>query len=95
LIFDSKTKKAYEPKQNEFIRWARNHPNYCMDAHPEKVTPQKLLVFLIEEQNDRTSRRATESNRTIGIRTFELYVNAITDLHKQQVRSILDSMSKR
>ena len=55
-----------------------------MDRHPEKVTPEKLLLFLLSQDN-RMSRRAGEEHRKVGVDTYEMYVNAIVDLHSQQV----------
>jgi hypothetical protein len=36
------------------------------------------------DQNDRNSRRPGQSNRIIGIRTYESYVSSMVDLWKQQ-----------
>jgi hypothetical protein len=61
---------------------------------PEIVTSDKLLSFLVE-QNDRASRRPGEEERVIGIKTYEAYVSAMTDLWKQQRHAGINPQTER
>jgi hypothetical protein len=79
------TTKTYGQKQKEFIAWCREHNLYSTHPFPELVSADKLLLFL-ESQDNRFSRRAGESTRTIGIKTYDKIVSSIIDLWKQQVR---------
>ena len=85
------TTKTYNQYQREFIRWCRDHPLFRHQPIPELVSADVLLLYL-NAQDGRLSRRAGESEREVGIRTYSGIVSAIIDLWKQQVIFFLISL---
>jgi hypothetical protein len=77
------TRKQYDPKATEFLRWLDNHPKFRFLPFHSKyvVDEEKLVVFLFEEVFNRRSRvKRKGGSETVGIHTVKAYLTAITNL---------------
>ncbi|POM81414.1 Hypothetical protein PHPALM_617, partial [Phytophthora palmivora] len=75
------TTRAYAPKLREFNVWCDRKGFHEITRY--QVTTSQINLFLQEDVVDRKTR-VKGSDRKVGVRTVEMYVNAKSDLYNDQ-----------